>query len=149
MKQKQLDKHFLNLTGEYGVCSELAKRGITANLTLGNFKAVDVLFADLANKKIWTIEVKTTSSNRVVTGFFQKYHSKEVFGPNFWIIVKVEKNLISRYFILTHVEMGDIQAQRNGMKSWGKVNGVDNILLNHINLYENKWKTITSVITSP
>lgn len=149
MKQKQLEKHFLNLSGEYGVCSELAKRGITANLTLGNFKAVDIIFADLTNKKMWTIEVKTTASDRVVTGFFQKYHSKEVYGPDFWIIVKVEKNLMSRYFILTHSEMGDIQVQRNGMVSWGKVNGVDNVLLKHIEPYEDKWETIILLKTSP
>lgn len=38
---KTEEKYFLNIAGEFAVCSELAKRNIQANLTFGNKKAVD------------------------------------------------------------------------------------------------------------
>jgi hypothetical protein len=33
---KTEEKYFLNITGEFALCSELAKRKTIANLTLGN-----------------------------------------------------------------------------------------------------------------
>ena len=72
MVQKKEDKQLLGLAGEYGVCSELAKRGIIANMTFGNNKAVDVTFVNRDKKQI-SIQVKTSRSSRIVTGFFQKY----------------------------------------------------------------------------
>ncbi len=71
---KQEEKYFLNIAGEYAVCSELAKRNIQANLTLGNKKAIDIIVLKEESKAI-TIEVKTTNKNRIVTNFFSKIHS--------------------------------------------------------------------------
>ena len=73
IKQTTDEKHYLNLAGEYGICSELAKRGIMANLIFGHHKAADVLVVNTNSKKAVIVEVKTTRSNRVVTSFFQKY----------------------------------------------------------------------------
>ena len=82
MKQQQEEKQFLNLAGEYGVCSELAKRHITASITYGNHKAADILIVNSESRKALVVEVKTTRSNRIVTGFFQKYHSPDLNDKN-------------------------------------------------------------------
>ena len=89
--KNQEEKYNLNLAGEYAVSSELAKRNIQFNLTLGNKKAVDIIVLKEENKAI-TIEVKTTNKNRIVTGFFQKYKTPDVAHPDIWIFVIIDKS---------------------------------------------------------
>jgi len=146
MKQKQEEKHFLNLSGEYGVCAELAKRQINSSLTYGNHKAADVMVINPETRKALVIEVKTTKSNRIVTGFFQKYKTPVTPHPDFWVVVHIDKDNYSNYYVLTHDEMSKIQMARNGMTEWNHVNGVDNILLEHIKTYKNDWEKIKSFL---
>lgn len=132
------------MAGEYGVASELCKRGYDASITFGNAKAIDVIITDLnkCNHYI-TIEVKTSRSNRFVTGFFQKYGVQTTKHPDYWVLVHIDKNNISHHYILTHQEMGNIQMQRNGMTTWGPiVKGCDNILLSQIQQYMDQWNKI-------
>ena len=58
------------MAGEFGVCSELHKRGYDASITLGNKKAVDIYVVTAGNRQ-FCIEVKTSRNPRIVTGFFQ------------------------------------------------------------------------------
>ena len=46
----QEERYFLNIAGEFAVCSELAKRNIQANLTLGSKKSVDLIILKEENK---------------------------------------------------------------------------------------------------
>ena len=142
MKQSSEEKHFLNLAGEFGVCAELFKRNIHANLTYGNHKATDIIV--IANKRSFTIEVKTSMTNRVVTSFFQKFHTLETPHPDFWVIVHIDKqSLKSVFYVLTHKEMSKEQMKRNGMTEWHKIaGGVDNVLLSQLEGYKDKWDTI-------
>jgi hypothetical protein len=135
------EKYFLNVAGEYPVCSELAKRNITANLTLGNKKAIDIIVINQENKAV-TIEVKTSNKNKIVTGFFQKYTSPEMPHPDFWIFVLIDKLLNSRFFILTHVELAELQMKINKMNKWEHLKGVDNLPLKSFEDFENKWDKI-------
>ena len=144
MLQKQEEKHFLNLSGEYGVCSELSKRGINSSITYGNHKAADILVVNPNTRKTLSIEVKTTKSNRIVTGFFQKYPTPETNYPDFWVIVYINKENFSSYYILSHNEMAQVQMERNSMSTWGPVKGVDNVLLDSIRIFENDWIKISS-----
>jgi hypothetical protein len=144
MKQPQTEKHFLNLSGEYGVCSELAKRNILSSLTYGNHKAADVIVINPDTRQSLVVEVKTTRSNRILTGFFQKYTTPDSPHPDFWIIVHIDENNLSNYYILSHLEMAEIQMKRNGMSEWKHLKGVDNILLKDINLFYNDWDKITA-----
>jgi len=140
--KNQEEKYNLNLAGEYAVSSELAKRNIQFNLTLGNKKAVDIIVLKEENKAI-TIEIKTTNKNRIVTGFFQKYKTPDVPHPDIWIFVIIDKLLVSRFFILTHKEVAKIQMKRNNMNKWQEIkNGVDNLVLSDIIDFENKWNKI-------
>ena len=142
MKQSPEEKHFLNLAGEFGVCAELFKRNIHANLTYGNHKATDIIV--ITNKQSFSIEVKTSMTNRIVTSFFQKFHTPEISHPDFWVIVHINaNNLQSEFYVLTHNEMAKEQMKRNGMTEWHKITGgVDNVLLSQLESYKNKWETI-------
>jgi hypothetical protein len=147
MSQKHEEKHFLNLAGEYGVCTELAKLQINSSLTYGNHKAADVMVINPKTRKCLVIEVKTTKSNRILTGFFQNYESAQTPHPDFWVVVHIDKDNFSNYYILTHDEMSKIQMARNGMTEWKHVkNGVDNISINSIEMHKNKWDKIVSFL---
>jgi hypothetical protein len=151
MKKKTTDeKHYLNLAGEYGVCSELAKRGITANITLGHHKAADVLVVDTNTKRAIIIEVKTTRSDRIVTGFFQKYKTPTTTpAPDFWVIVQIDEENLSQFYILSHQEMAQAQMKRNSMNEWKEVKGgVDNILIKELgDTYKNNWQKLLDAVT--
>jgi len=54
-----VSKNILSLAGEYAVASELCKRGLYAQLTLGNYKSTDIVVFDENHKKYVRIEVKS------------------------------------------------------------------------------------------
>jgi hypothetical protein len=142
---KSKTKYLISLSGEYGVCSELAKRGVLSNITFGNLKSTDIIISSIEDSKIYTIEVKTSITGRFVTGFFQKYFDKDKKGPDFWVLTYMDKSLQSRFFVLSHQEMADAQMQRNGLNEWRKVVGVDNVLMKHVQDFENKWDKIINL----
>jgi len=141
-KQNQEEKHFLNLTGEYGVCSELAKHKVHASITLGNHKATDIII--IKDNKAWRIEVKTTNKNQFPTRFFQNYPTPETEPkPDFWVLVHIDsKTFASDFYVLTHEQMADEQMKRNKTTEWKPQGIVDNILLSDLEQYKNKWDTI-------
>ena len=143
MAKNQSGKQLLGMTGEYSVCAELLKRGYNASITMGNAKAVDIVVL-LQDNTYRRIEVKTTQGTKFVTNFFQKkYFDPSQSHPDYWVLVHVDSNNNSRFFVLTHQEMGDVQMQRNGMNSWAQnQGGVDNVLLKHIIVFENQWDKI-------
>ena len=143
MTLNQKEKYRLSMVGEYGVCSELSKRGYDVSLTMGNAKAVDV-FVFKQDNTCRRIEVKTSRSTKFVTGFFRKYYDiSQSNHPDIWILVHIDTDNISHYYILTHQEMGDVQMQRNGQTQWQhNPNGVDNVLLKHIQQFEDQWNKI-------
>ena len=153
----KIDRHFLNLTGEYRVCAELLKRHLLATITYGTYKGVDV-FTIGEKRKIAAIEVKASNSNRFVTGLYQKYPDPKGLCPHFWVLYSItwktddEGNEVSvdRFFILSHEELAVIQAKRNAPKeklTYGQAadrfkKGVDNVLLEHVAEHENRWDKI-------
>ena len=144
-KDRQSEKYLVNLAGEYGVCSELSKNGIHCSLTFGNAKAADVIAFDPNERKTCcVVEVKSSKTNRFVTGFFQKYGDKSKQPrPDFWVIVHVNESGENQYYILTHEEMGLVQMERNKMTEWEPVpKGCDNVLLQHIQGFEKRWGII-------
>ncbi|MCQ2206402.1 MAG: hypothetical protein MJZ43_06465 [Bacteroidaceae bacterium] len=142
-KSTQQQKYMLSMAGEYGVCAELCKREIQASLTFGNAKAVDVLLPCPNNPGFYlTIEVKTSRSGKVVTNFFKKYYDPNTKHPDFWILVQIDKNNVSHYYILTHQEMGNVQMVRNGVAQWAQSNGCDNVLFKDVKQYEGAWSKL-------
>lgn len=146
MAKNQDEKSLLSITGEYGVCSELSKRGHHVSLTYGNAKATDiVIFSHNGTGKFCrTVEVKTSRDKKFVTGFFQKYGDKSnPIQPDYWVLVYIDADNVSHYYVLTHEEMGNAQMERNKMQTWEPVKGVDNVLLKDVVTYENAWNKIT------
>jgi hypothetical protein len=139
------------MAGEYRVCSEILKRGMLASVTMGNLKGADIHIVT-PERKVIVVEVKTTASTRFVTGFFQKYKKRETTHPDIWVLCQLGKDT-DRFFILTHKEMAEAQAKRNGFKSefdWDEVHqkcgkGVDNVLITHIEQQENAWEKIDEI----
>lgn len=110
-------KSILGITGEYCVAAELGKRGIYAQLTLGNQKRTDLLIFSETNDKLLKIEVKCKQGTEWPNckGIYQK-DSFIVFvdlrdiepnqRPDFYIlserdwsdlVIKKEKDLNTRY----------------------------------------------------
>lgn len=142
MRTTSGEKLRLSVAGEYGVCSELSKRGFDVSLTFGNAKAVDI-FVHLDDGSFKRIEVKTTRSNKFVTGFFQKYYDRTRNDhPDFWVLVYIDADNESHYYILTHEEMGNIQMIPNKMTEWKRIDGCDNVKRSLVECYENRWSLI-------
>jgi len=146
-----MEKYILNLAGEYRVCAEILKRGIFATVTMGNLKAADIHI--IVNKHVYSVEVKTTNGKRFVTSFFQKYKAPELDHPDFWILCHLD-TLRDRFFILTHEELARVQSNRNSHSKvfdWleeanRSAKGVDNVLIDDIEIYENQWDNIESLL---
>lgn len=142
MAKLATEKSFLSLAGEYAVCSELQKLGVNCSLTYGNQKATDVIVLNETTKQFRRIEVKTSRSKRFVTGFFQKYYDERI-HPDYWVIVYIDENNRSHFYIMTHQEMGDIQMERNKMTEWHRVEkGCDTVELKNIEMHKNMWDKI-------
>ena len=58
----KVEKSLLGIAGEYAVASELCRRGVYAQLTLGNRKKVDLLVD--GTKQIARVEVKTKQGSQ-------------------------------------------------------------------------------------
>ena len=86
----------LSLAGEYAAASELCRRGVYAQLTLGNLKRTDLLILSEDNK-LMRIEVKSKQgkswpncrgiySERVVLVFVDWASKDELERPDFYIL---------------------------------------------------------------
>ena len=64
--------------------------------------------------------------------------------PSIWVLVQLHETNKTRFFILTHDDLADVQMRVNKMSKWEHVNGVDNITLKEILEFENKWEKITN-----
>lgn len=147
-----IDKYHLNLAGEYRVCSELLKRGIFATVTYGNMKGCDVIAVG-ENRRAAVVEVKTSQSTRFVTGFYQKYKTRDREHPTFWVLHSIRPDgdrFSERFFVLTHDELAEVQAERNhpgesldyATRAERVSKGVDNVLASNVEQHENAWNKI-------
>ena len=159
----KISKYHLSLAGEYRVASELLKRGLNATVTFGNAKSADVI-AYGENRRAAVIEVKTSQQKNFVTGFYNKYKSPDHDHPDFWVMLQIKRDSDGRYaerfFVLTHMELAPIQAERNrayrirrgdisadASLSWEEhyklsQGGVDNVLVTDVTAYEDQWDKV-------
>jgi len=103
----QIPKETLSLAGEYAVASELCRRGIYAQLTLGTRKRTDLLVD--TETAMLRIQVKAKQGNRWPS-------CKGVFGENIVLVLVDYKNkrIDERpdFYILTPIDW------ENFVKSW-------------------------------
>lgn len=144
-----LDKYYLNLAGEYRVASELLKRGLFATITYGHMKGIDIYVIG-PQRKTTVVEVKASNSGRFVTGFYQKFPTREVEHPDFWVLYWLRDGNNEEFFVLSHDEMAIAQRMRNkpdSTSTWESTaqefaNGVDNILAKDLNEHASRWDKI-------
>ena len=144
-----IDKHYLNLAGEYRVAAELLKRELFATITYGNQKGADI-YAIGANRRAAVVEVKASNTGRFVTGFFQKYQDEMKVHPDFWVLYWLAEKGPERFFILSHQEMARAQAERNQpgqVMTWAEsaaavAKGVDNVLAKDLTAHDSRWDKI-------
>ena len=152
MSKSNAEKARIGLAGEFSVAAELCKRGINASITLGNTKAVDIIIANDDYTKVKRVEVKSTLSNRVTTGYFQKYFGHGNQHPDFWVLVFIDKSHQPQYYIFTHEDLGKLQMEVNKMNEWPmeKHSGCDGIsksILNRMGSSScNRWDIIIDQI---
>ncbi|WP_426134652.1 hypothetical protein [Pseudomonas sp. PWP3-1b2] len=68
MTHSRLGKQFVQMSGEFGVTSELYRRGIQASLTYGNSKSADVVVFSEAGSRAARVEVKSASIRSWIVG---------------------------------------------------------------------------------
>ena len=66
----KISPNSLALTGEYLVLARLTLCGYIATLTLGNTKSVDILLSNEKTKRVFRLEVKTTSNGPTKSRYF-------------------------------------------------------------------------------
>ena len=143
-----ISKENLSLAGEFRVASELLKRDLFAGITYGNRKATDIVAVG-KNRRAVIVEVKASQGKNFVTNLYQKYGDEKGEVPDFWVLCRFTEE-VERFFVLTHSEMAVVQGLRNskGKKmSYAQYaalypKGVDNVLITHVEQYENAWQKI-------
>jgi hypothetical protein len=151
----KIPSYLLSLAGEYRVCSELNKRGIFATVTYGNRKSVDVYAISDRHERALKIEVKTSQQHNFVTKITQKCLAKDSHAPDFWVLFQIRPegtSFIERFFVLSYDEICTVQAARNQIydekyqarhgKPYDFSTGVDEVLVEDVEAYENKWSKI-------
>ena len=151
----KIESYFLNLAGEYRVCSELNKRGVFATVTYGNRKGVDLYAISDRHERALKIEVKTSQHPRFVTNMTRKGLAAAA-APDYWVLFYLrhegDDTFTERFFILTHAEICTIQSAVNeayAVKYEAKhgkrpdpTRGVDNVGLADVEAHEGQWSKI-------
>jgi len=152
-----IEPYLLSMAGEFRVCSELNKRGVFATITYGHHKSVDLYAISGSKHLALKIEVKTSQKAKFVTNLGKKDLETT---PDFWVLCQILKvsheQFDERFFILTHLEICKIQAERSSkycesyLKKNGKPfdpkNGVDSVRINDVAEHEGRWDKIITRI---
>lgn len=158
MPTTQQEKQLLALAGEFGVASELCRRGMQAAVTYGNSKKADVLAFGSEHNTCVRLEVKTTRRKRWPIG--TAVRKSDAVGENvFWVFVLLPRNdsenAAPRYFVLTWSDVRELDKQLSDeyeekyRKKHGKEfagDGVPTLTLSHVEAHEGKWETIKQAI---
>lgn len=150
---KRVSKYAIGMSGEHRVCSELLRKGVMPYLSFGNNKQADIIV--LNSKKALKIEVKTGTTNRILTGYYQKpinFTNRQSLDSIWVLCYYPETGEDVRFFILTESEIRDEQYKRNCQSKtvdWKMNNpknkpmkGRDNLDIRQLDRYENAWEKI-------
>ena len=106
----------LGQIGETAVMLELQKRGfdvININISYSNYPKADLICINAENGKSIMIQVKTGTTNNILTGFISEldgtipYIRENIIGP--WVFVKTDKDVSKfEFYVLTREEILDL-----------------------------------------
>ena len=150
----EIAKQTLGLAGEYAVASELCKRGIYAQLTLGNRKSTDLLL-DVEDGGMLRVQVKSKQGNEwpackgVACGnpevlVFVDFHKKaDHQRPDFYILTGEDwKNVIDETGFL---QRGEGRMKGNHFEYGDGFKGL-NVNPRMVQNYLEKWDKITAML---
>ena len=132
VEQMTIPKNTLSLAAEFAVASELCRRGIYAQLTLGNLKRTDLLVLDTENHRMLRIEVKAKQKHSwpncrgiygknillVLVDFYQK---REMERPDFYILTVEDWVELAHKVIAAHPD-DRIELDEYNVLFWPKQN---------------------------
>jgi NAD(P)H-flavin reductase len=152
----KISKETLGLAGEYAVASELCKRGIYTQLTLGNRKKTDLLIED--DRRMLRIQVKSKQDQEwpAVKGIlgddvalvFVDFQNKDLHErPDFYVMISddwanfIKVNLIDTGLVerkMVTIDKFNMPTYKGGFKGTG-------IKVKQIEKYKEKWNKIESL----
>ncbi|MCC6544715.1 MAG: hypothetical protein IT392_09470 [Nitrospirae bacterium] len=147
----QKEKYSVGMAGEHFVVAELLRRGVSASITMGNAKRVDVVALNNDATKVVVAEVKSSPKKEWIVG---NIIPQATLQP--WVLVHIPADgTPPRYFILTANELNAILSpgyleykerflERHGKPFTGK--GVFKLKLAQVSQYENNWSSIINQI---
>jgi hypothetical protein len=127
------EKNTSHLAGEFLVAGELARRGYSVSITMGNAKSVDI-YAE-KDKKRFKVDAK---ASRTKTNW--PVNEKSIQPDVFYVFVnlgtdsQIEDNISSEYFIVTGKEI----KSKNLIQSWKSRQGITYKSLND-EKYIKRW----------
>lgn len=161
MSDPFLSKETLGLAAEFAVASELCRRGIYAQLTLGNRKRTDLL-VDAEDGRMLCIQVKAKQkrewpglkgvSGRSMALVLVDYEKKRLFErPDFYILTPVDwKKLVSKNLIETgKVESGDISLDKDFVPTWRDKYVGMGVKSGDVTKYKERWEKISKLLGPP
>ena len=127
----QLNKAHIGAIGENMVVAQLLQQGwsaFNANMSIKNFKAIDILCVNPENLKTAFIQVKTSFGKNIPIGFtleksFTEMLENKIIGPWIFVNAKGEKeNMTFRYFILSKSQVIKLINDSNNwyVNSWNR-----------------------------
>ena len=154
--RSQASKSQLSQYGEFSVAAELNRRGFSATVTYGNMKNTDVVAFSVHGHYV-VVEVKTSSTNRFITGITPK----KIVQKNshvFWVLVSVQQDQEKanpRFFILSDAEIKAVQDRSDNQyfsrykakhgKDYSGI-GVPSFSINELTPYEDSWSKIDTFL---
>lgn len=153
----QLTKEMLGLAGEYAVASELCRRGIYAQLTLGNRKRTDLLVE--TDDSMLRIQVKSkqkgewpgikgiTGSNIVL--FLVDFEKKTVDSrPDFYVLTSDDwaEVIDARCVQSGHVSNGKVTISDCNVPTWADGYVGIGIKSADVQAYQEKWEKIETCL---
>ncbi|MFW6122388.1 MAG: group I intron-associated PD-(D/E)XK endonuclease [Petrotogales bacterium] len=153
-----LSKETLGLAGEYAVASELCKRGIYAQLTLGNRKRTDLLVetddsmlriqVKSKQKKEWP-GIKGITGNDIVLVLVDFEKKPLNSRPDFYVLTSSDWAQIinARCVQPGHLEKGKVTISDSNVPTWsdGYVGmGIKSV---DVQAYKEKWEKIELCLT--
>ncbi|MDW8008468.1 MAG: hypothetical protein RMK67_02755 [Chloroflexota bacterium] len=153
--ERRVEKENLGMAGEYAVASELCRRNLHAQVTLGKRKRTDILVYNPDTRKWLRVEVKTKQKREWpgITGInddhtalvFVDYQNKgENERPDFYILTREDwHDFVTAHVLprpgLAHLEQGYIPVWKDGYRGTG-------VRPDQIGDHREKWDKIVRLL---
>ncbi len=154
-KRMTVDKSTLSLAGEFAVASELCRRGIYAQLTLGLRKRTDLLIDAPAETKMLRIQVKTKKVKNwpfckgifgedIILVFvdYQKKSGEE--RPDFYILTSQDWETMVKKELSDKISQGQVRLDEHNCPTFvgRKTSQGMDVFPEQISEYKERWEKI-------